>query len=416
MSTVAVLVAKDLRRRLADPLGLVLNLAIPIVLAGTIVLGAGAGGGKGQVPQLRLVLVDLDDSPLSHILAGASQNPEVARRLSIVRASGREEGMRGLREEDASALLVLPAGFSDAVLEGRTAELELIKNPSHSVMPLVAQQGAEIMAFYVSTALRLLGDDRARVKALFEGEGWDDAEGIARIVTTARSRVKAADELLLPPIIEVKKVARTSEGGGGFDWIAWMYPGMVVMGLLFAGLHQMRDLLREREAGTLRRLLASPVAPGQVLLAKALSVAVVVAAALAILLGTGSAAFGIGWGPPALLAAASALLVLAVTGFSALVFSLVRTERQGDAFGGILVMVMSLLGGSFVPPQVLPDALRRASAFTVSHWGHEALRALSYGGGWDRIAPNLAVLAAMGIAFTALGTAILRRRHLRGSL
>ncbi len=188
------------------------------------------------------------------------------------------------------------------------------------------------------------------------------------------------------------------------------------MALLFVGLVQMRDLLREREGGTLRRQLAAPIGVSHLLLSKVLAVAAVVAVAHLLMLGLGSLAFNVPWGSLPALISVSLALVFAVTGFASLFFSLVRTERQGGAFGGILVMVMSLLGGAFIPPQVLPETMRRISYLTLNHWGNEALRALTMGGGWSEVRTSLAVLAIFDLVSISLGMVFLRRRHLKGAL
>lgn len=412
--TIITLVAKDLRRRWADPSGLVLSLLIPVVIAGMMALAFGGGSGDRAAPTLRLILVDEDGTPISGIVGGASQNPEAAKHMDIRVAKTREEGLLRLRDEEAAAVIVIPEGFGDSLLSGAPAQLELIKNPSQTIMPIVAQQVSEVLALYLSAGARLLGDDAPRLKTLLEGEGWEDAAGITSILLGVQGRAKKAAELLLPPLIETS--SREEGRGGGFDFVSWAYPGMVVMGLLFTGVLQMKDLLRERERGTLRRQMTSRLTAGQVLLSKVAGVAVVVAIAHVLLLVIGTALFRISWGPPVALAAVSALLVLAITGFCAMVFCVVRTERQGDAFGGGLIMLMSLAGGTMIPAQALPSFLKPIPPFTLNHWGQEALRRLTSGGGLADVTGYMAMLAVIGLSLTGLGAALLRMRHLRGSL
>jgi ABC-2 type transport system permease protein len=419
MRGILVLTLKDLRRRLADPAGFILSLSIPLVMAAMMALVFGGSSGGGQsAPKLRLVVVDLDESPLSGFLTGASQNPQSAERMEVRRAPNREEGLRVMRDEECAAMIVIPKGFGQGLLAGEHVDLDLVKNPSENIMPIVVQQGAEVLALYLSAGARVLGDEAPRLqKLVVDGQGWNDAVGLAAMIATLYSRVDAAGNLLIPPIIEVhEQTDKKQEARSALSWMSWMFPGMVVMGLLFTSLTQMRDLLRERDAGTLRRQLASPLGAGQIVLAKVLSVAAVGSVALALLLATGSAAFGIAWGAPVPLVVASALLVMAATGFAAMIFALVRTERQGDAFGGVLTMLMSMMGGAFFPPQILPEWLRGVSYFTVNHWGNEALRALATGGSWAQAAPFMVALAAMGVVFTALGVMLLGRRHMRGAV
>ena len=72
---------------------------------------------------------------------------------------------------------------------------------------------------------------------------------------------------------------------------------------------------------------------------------------------------------------------------------------------------MSLLGGAFIPPNALPEAIRGISRFTLNYWGNESLRALSLGGGWEQLGAHLPALGAMAFVFTAVGVVLLRRGY-----
>ncbi|HET9482220.1 MAG TPA: ABC transporter permease [Candidatus Polarisedimenticolia bacterium] len=423
MRSILTLMSKDFQRRLAEPAGLLISLAIPLAIAGMMALVFGGGGdsGRGRPPKLRLLVADLDGTPLSDLIKGATQNEEAARYLDLSSVADVEQGLARLREEEFAGLLVIPRGFGEGLLGGRPVEIELIKNPAQTIMPVVAQQGAELIALYLSTAQRLLGDEAPRLKALLlEGKGWDDSIGLAGMLSTLYGRVDAAGGLLMPPLIQVSEVGaerRPGGGsGGGFNRMAWMYPGLLVMGLLFTATTQMGDLLREGRGGTLRRQLAAPVGPVSILVAKVLGVAVLTAGALVAMMALGRLAFGIDWGGRLLpMAAAGAAVVFAITGFSAFLYSVVRTERQGDAVSGIVIMLMSILGGSFIPIQALPQWLQRVAELTLNHWAHDALRRVAAGGGLPEIAGHLALLSAIGVVTVSVGAVLLGRRHVRGA-
>ncbi len=206
--SILMLTLKDLRRRMDDPAALLLNLAIPVAIVGTMALTFGrAGGGQENVPVLRLVLVDLDDSPLSNLVGGSPQNSEMSKRLEVRKAATRAEGLELMRKENLAALLVIPKGFMDSLFEGKPTEFELLKNPAQSVMPIAAQQGLEVLALYLSTARRFLGDDAQRIRDLIlKGRGWDDTADIAVFIETLRQRILGIRDLLLPPLIEFRTV------------------------------------------------------------------------------------------------------------------------------------------------------------------------------------------------------------------
>jgi len=419
MGTLATLVRKDLRRRLVDPSKLLMNLAIPLVMAGMMALAFGGRGDNQRTPVLHLVVVNQDEGPIGRALGNAQQNPEAAGRMEIRQAKSRGEGLAMLREEEAAALILIPKNFSADLLDGKDVELEVVKNPAASIMPVIAQQGVEVAALYISIGARLLDGRGPRIAELFEGKGWDDPQAIAALVTELYDKVRGVDAFLIPPLIEVKTAERETGKEAGKDrpnFMIWMFPGVMIMGLLFTANTQMRDLLREGEIGTLRRQLVAPLGAVKVLIAKIVSVAAVVAIATVLLLLVGRWVFDVRWGPVVPLAAATAAIVLAATGFAALVFSLVRTERQGDAFGGVLVMLMSLLGGTFFPPQVVPSWMQGVSRLTLTYWSHGVLRDLAAGGGWEKIQGELSILLIIGLTLTLAGVLALRRRHLRGAL
>jgi len=416
MRTILTLVSKDLRRRLADPAGVLLSIAIPLAITATMALSfGGRGGGEEDHPKLRAVVADLDGTPFSSILSGASRNSEANKHLDIKLVTSREEGLAVMQDEDYAALLVIPKGFAEAVLNGRQTRLELVKNPAQRIMPIAVEQSAEIGAVYLSTFSRFLKpEDLATLRGLFEGEGWDDSLRIAALLTSAYDRIQDADELLFPPLITVKTRKEAGDTRGGFDLTGWMFPGMIVMGLLFVALNQMKDMLRERAAGTLKRQLAAPLSPAALMVSKVIAAGLVVGVAHLLMLGSGSLFFGLSWGPLIPLLAASMLLVFAVTGFVSIIYAVARTENQGDALGSILIMIMSLLGGAFIPAQLLPSFLRNLSKITLNHWGNETFRTLAGGGGWAGISTYLLVLAAMGLVFTSIGMAAMSRRLTRG--
>ncbi len=420
MGTIAALVAKDIRRRLADPAGLLLTLMIPLVIAGLMALAFGQfAGGPEEIQKLRAVVLDLDESPLSTVLTSPPRDEEAARRLEIVAVATREEGMQRMREDQYPALLVIPEGFTKGLLRGEKVQIELVKNPSQGFSPVAAQQAAEVLALYLSVGARVLDDFGPQLESLLDGEerSWSDSVALAALATAVYARIKSGDNLIFPPLIEVSEPEAESAGErlGGFNFLSWMYPGMIVMGLMFVGIYQMKDLLREREAGTLKRQLASPIGAGALMAAKIISVAVVVMISAVVMMVMGSAAFRMTWGPPGRMLLAVLLSSFAVTGFSALIYAIVRTERQGDALGGIITMVMSLLGGAFAPSQIMPPAMQKVSVLSLNYWANGALRSLSSQGGRD-IGVYLVVLAVIGALCTTLGVAILARRHFRGAV
>jgi ABC-2 type transport system permease protein len=189
---------------------------------------------------------------------------------------------------------------------------------------------------------------------------------------------------------------------------------VAVFALFTLGDQVMRDLLTEKARGTLRRILAGPVGTGTVIAAKALTAAVIALAALLILAAVAGIASGRGVDPAGFLLL-SLSLVLAVTGLASTVYGLAKDDRQGSTIGSVLYLVLAFSGGSFLPLDNLPRAMRAVSPFSLFYWGTEGYKALLRdGGGLADVLPNVGILAGSGLVLLVLGGALLRRRMLRG--
>src|SRR5438270_307831 len=111
MRSIWISLRKDVSRARRDPLALLMWIAIPLIL-GTLINAV--FGGSEATPQGRLLIADEDDSFVSNLLSRAfSGEPlsKIVRVENVTREAGRGRMDRG----DASALLIIPKGFGDAV-------------------------------------------------------------------------------------------------------------------------------------------------------------------------------------------------------------------------------------------------------------------------------------------------------------
>jgi ABC-2 type transport system permease protein len=185
----------------------------------------------------------------------------------------------------------------------------------------------------------------------------------------------------------------------------------------------MRDLLIEARQKTLRRQFAGPLTAGRVLTGKALSTAAVAGLSVLILTVVGAVVVALGaTGMPRGISLAGFLLlslalVLATTGFASFLFGLARNERQGATLASLVSLVMAFAGGSFIPLDSLPPALRALSPFSLLYWATRGYQRLLVDGlGLRAVLPNIAILAGSGLLLLALSAFLWQRRLLKGEL
>src|SRR5262249_8920800 len=119
----------------------------------------------------------------------------------------------------------------------------------------------------------------------------------------------------------------------------------------------------ERRQGTLKRLRASPLTRGQILLGKWLPCFLLAFRQGVLLLIAGRVVFGRRWGPEQWSLGQQLLWLLAVvtttslaaTGLAVLVAALARTEIQVALYGAVPVLVLALIGGCVLPREMMPE-------------------------------------------------------------
>jgi ABC-2 type transport system permease protein len=228
-----------------------------------------------------------------------------------------------------------------------------------------------------------------------------------RVLRQLRHDPRTVALLLLVPCV-LLALLRGILGGG----VAFQHAGPVLLAVFpFTTLFVVTSVatLRERTSGTLERLLALPLAKGELLGGYALAfsavglVQVLLAAALA--LGPLGLTTSLGAGALFGLAIADALLGMAL---GLLVSAFAASEFQAVQFLPAVVLPQVLLCGLFAPRATMATGLRWLSdALPLSY----AVDALARPHGWDTTATvDLIVVVAAAAAALALAAATLRRR------
>lgn len=426
MSAIIGMIHKDLLRRWRAPLAPLLVLAFPLVFA--TLIGLAFGGGDQKVPKVRLLLDDRDDGLVGNLLSSALSRPEAAQYFDVSKVETGQDGLARLEKEGFSALLRLPPDLTESLLDNRPTKLTLVRNPSQSILPEVAEQVTLLLADGLSAASTLLRGPLNEVRPyLQDGGGAPSEAAVAAIAVSVQRNLTGAGPYLFPPVIRLETVqldragAAPSPGTGTDTPLAKLLflltlPGVTVFALFTLADQGMRDLLAEGRLHTLQRQLSGPVGAGTVVTAKAASTAVVLALGLLVIAPFAAwAAAGRKIDVPALVVQGLAL-ILAAIGFAAALYGLMRNERQGATLGSLFYLAMAFSGGSFIPLDSLPGALRRLAPFSPFYWASEGFKELLARDGTFRdVLPNIAILTGMGVVLLALGSFLLRRRVLRGA-
>src|SRR5437016_11448532 len=104
---------KDLRRARHNPWPYLLNLALPLCITALIGLVFGPSAKGGGLGQIKLAVVDEDDSVLSSLLRGAMNQGDFKKHLEA-RFLERAQALKQISDNKISAVLIIPKGFTRA--------------------------------------------------------------------------------------------------------------------------------------------------------------------------------------------------------------------------------------------------------------------------------------------------------------
>jgi ABC-2 type transport system permease protein len=206
----------------------------------------------------------------------------------------------------------------------------------------------------------------------------------------------------------------TFRKAGGGDYIQFLAPGIVAMGMLFIGIFSGIEILWDRQFGFLKETLVAPVSRLRIVLGRTLGGATVALIQGALVLGmcllTG-------------FRVESALRLPAAVGFMALIsfaftalgtaFGSVLEDMQGfPVIMNFLVMPLFFFSGALFPLDGLPKALRLATELNPLTYGVDGLRgSLTHGSAFG-LGTDFAVLGLVTIVLLWIGSWLFSRIQL----
>jgi ABC-2 type transport system permease protein len=398
---------KDLRQLIADWRTALFLLLMPIGF--TLLFAFVFGGGSGaDDPRLPVGLIDQDNgSALStHLFTLLDTSASI--QPIVLDAADSHKAEDKVADEELAALIIVPAGYSSA-----TSSLMDSEPPKPLVIIDFASAAGQAAQNGLQAAFtRLLGGvEAARLAAqVYERQGGaaDEAfltETLARAiqawedppltVTTGQSGVLATEREESP--------TRTND-------YAHSSAGIMVQFAMAGLMGAAAIIVAERKTGTMLRLLTTPVARIEIILGHFLAMFVMILAQLLVLILFGQLFLRVGYFREPL----ATLLMLLTTAFWAASLGLLigifaRTEEQVTVFTIVLMLLLSGLGGAWMPLEFTSKTFQTVGYLLPTAWAIDGFENLVVRGlGLDSVLLPAAIV--FGFAVTSFAAAIWRFR------
>lgn len=371
MRRLGAIVRKELLQFLRDRVlvGLIFYIYTADVLLCTYALSF-------DVRDLTLAVYDQDGTAVSSALIERFTATEYFGKLVPVRYP--HDLDRALDSGAADLALVVPPGFAHNVGAGRAADVQLLLSGANS-------NTANVARGYARAILESFAHDRLRAAG--------QARGLALELPEIRPQVR----IWYNPALEFRY---------------FMVVSMIVVAALLVGvISTAASFVREKETGTVEQLVVTPLRRWEIAVAKSLPPLAV--GMVALMPGLAIAAWigvPIGGSLSLFFVASSAALTVCL-GAGILIATFARNLQQALLIAFFVLFPTMFLSGTIVPVESMPAALQALSAASpIRYYLEIALGTLLKGVGWSVLWPQLAVLAAMGVALAGVSLARLRRR------
>jgi ABC-type multidrug transport system permease subunit len=362
-----LIIARHHLLRIVRSPGLILILlAVPVTLAALEYAAFGPTVASGKLPPIKVLILDEDRTLASGAVPQVfTAGGPLADMFETSPVTDRRAARALFQSNEASALVIVPKGFQDALLAGKRSEVLFAPNPLQTFSPAIAAAVLDMTSMigngiYGQAAVPLQRVNAAR--AANRPLTADDTAEIARGLFEAGQRLNGLAAIRNLTVTSIRPAGQTT--GPGVDakqFFAFVFPGLVIFGAMFVSQSLALRLLRDRVRGVERRLAMTSVSPTAQIAGSFLFMVAGLVVVLALLMAVGAIVFRIQLkNPPALVAFAIGFAVFAAALQLAIV-AVARNERSASFMGSGIVMLLSLLGGTFFPAEDMPAFLRTAA-------------------------------------------------------
>ena len=323
MNALLLLTVANIKSFVRDRAALFWTLAFPLIFI--FLFGAIFTGGDND---RTIGFGDLDGSPQS---AGVKAAFEALPNLKLVEGT-EEDLLASMRQGDVSAVIVVPSGFGETMSAGRApADLTVYTDPSQSQADGATRQ--------------LVGFVLAQVNQVASGEP--------------------------PAIMPSFQSVQTND----LNFISYLVPSILGMSLMQLGVFSAIPLVADREKLILKRLHATPLRRWQLVGSNVLMRLLIAVFQTAIIVGVGSAVFGVQVAGNWLLIAAIVLLgSLAFIALGYVIASFAASEEAANGMTSAVQFPLMFLSGTFFPIDAMPDALQTVARAMPLTYLADALR------------------------------------------
>ncbi|GAB3471555.1 linearmycin resistance permease LnrM [Massilia terrae] len=419
MTALIALVRKDLILFLSDRRRLLISLVMPVVIGAFFGYLMGGSASKGTID---VALVQQDTGEIG---AKIEKGLRADATLHLT-AMSLAEAQLAVTKGKQSAAIVIPAGFGDAAGEAlfgvrEKPQIRLLYDPSQTavlamVKGMLTQQVMQVVSSEMFSGRRgaELADRGLRELDKQDGEQAQVLRellgSVKKYQVAQQDSAKAQPAGLSMPFTTSDEQMKSGPAAVGYNGYAHSFAGMAVQFILFMGIDMGIGVLLAKRDGVWNRVLAAPVSLTTVLLARAVSTAVIAFGLLCAVFVIAVAGFGVHIASVAGFLCVALGFAAMTAGFGLLIAAFGKTPEAARGIAMIATLLMVMAGGAWMPSFLFPPWMQKVSLSMPTRWAVDGLDGVTWRGfGMEVAGPAMAVLFGFALVFAALAVFKFRR-------
>lgn len=424
MTALIALIRKDLILFLADRRALLLNLVMPILLGAFFGFVTGGKDTK-DAAKIEIAVVSQDDHVISQkILKGLQEESTL-----LVKEMPLEEAKALVLKGKLNMAVLIPEKFGEraggALFGGREKpELDIFYDPSQTAV-LAMVKGMLTQQVMQSVSAEMFGGKSGTTfidQSLQDLEKMDEAnknkgelhdllgsvkkfqlsQQADKDASAASSSASAANAGLSMPFV-TKDQAMTAGDPvtNKYNGYAHSFAGMSVQFILFMAIDAGIGILLARRMGLWNRLLAAPVGLNTVLIARALSCALIACFLMCFIFLVAVFVFNvhIAGSLPGFIGVVISFSLMTAS-FGLLIAAFGKTPEAARGISVFATLIMVMLSGAWMPSFMFPQWLQSLTLIVPTRWAVDGLDAMTWRGlGLDAALPAMGVQLAFAAVF-----------------
>jgi ABC-2 type transport system permease protein len=316
---------------------------------------------------------------------------------------GENEAYELLEDKDISAIIILPERFVyDSYVNVMTTfrnntEIRVVSHPDMRYSGQITEELVKAFNTIMSSI------SISKNVFLDKSVSFLGIEKSLENLELFMDRVKMEDVRSDAEITEIR-------GKNYIDSFAYYSVAMMSMFILFSAGYGGKFILDEKKNTTYYRMLAAGISKNKIIAGKFIMMSVIVIIQSSVLILFSSIVLGISWINIPLILLTIILSSFGVASIGSLIIAItmkINSYKAVDAFTSAIVQAMAFLGGSYIPLEVLPEAVGDIGRLTLNGAVLKAYIRILEGYGFQEILPVFGIIAANIVLFTLVSILLL---------